>query len=450
MQRSFIIIILVLGLSFSLFAQTEVLSLKDCIAIALKNNSQIITKKNLNQSAEEGVLGSYSAVLPSIGASASYSKNEYGPVTVERDVPISFDPVTGQWVYQRQKIRQSGYTTDFHSMGAQLNQTIYDGGNWWNTISQAKSAKKSSDFDYRSVENTVILNVQQYYFDLLKQKKLLEVYELAVQRSKDQLDKTKKMFELGAVAKVDVFRSQVNLGNDQIQLMSQKNAVISAKNNLNMVMGREPGTEILIDPKFELKEEFGNTDDLIAEALAHNPALKKLNQDIKTQEYVVKRTESSYYPYLSGSVSYGRGNESFDKVYSKFDENWNLNYRLSLSINLFNGFSDKVNVQQNKLLLKNSKENLVSNERALKSSIIQLLDNYKSYMEIIGINQQNLEASKEEYRLAEERYNIGAGTQLELREAQVNLTRAEQTLVAAQYNARITQAQLEEKLGQIQ
>ena len=108
-----------------------------------------------------------------------------------------------------------------------------------------------------------------------------------------------------------------------------------------------------------------------------------------------------------------------------------------------------VNVQQSKLLLKNYKETLVSNERNIKSSIIQLLDNYESYLEIIEINEQNLEASKEEYRLAEERYRIGSGTQLELREGQVNLTRAEQTLVAAQYNARIVQAQIEEKLGTI-
>jgi outer membrane protein TolC len=58
-----------------------------------------------------------------------------------------------------------------------------------------------------------------------------------------------------------------------------------------------------------------------------------------------------------------------------------------------------------------------------------------------------LEAAKEEFRLAEERYRIGSGTALEVREAQVNLTRAEETLVAAKYNARMTQAQLEQSMG---
>lgn len=449
-MKSFTLALVCSLLLFSnVFSQNEVLSLEDCIQIALENNSELKISKFQNESADEAVLGSYSYILPSIGASAGYSKNEYGPVTVERDVPISFDPQTGQWVYQRQKIRQNGYTTEFNSMGIQWNQNIYDGGNWWNSISQAKSQKLASDFSLKSTENMVILNVQQYYFDLLKHQKLLEVNELAVQRSEDQLNKTQKMFELGSVAKVDVYRSKVNLGNDKIQLLTQENTVIAAKNILNLVLGREPGTPIYIESDNQLKTGFGNLDDLIADALANNPTLKMYNQNINTQEYGINRMESSYYPNLSGSVSYGRGNESFDKVYSNFNENWNLSYRLNLSINLFNGFNDKVNVQQSKLQLKNDKETLVSNERSVKSSIMQFLDNYESYLEIIEINKENLEAAKEEYRLAEERYRIGSGTQLELREGQVNLTRAEQTLVAAQYNARIVQAQIEEKIGTI-
>ena len=88
-------------------------------------------------------------------------------------------------------------------------------------------------------------------------------------------------------------------------------------------------------------------------------------------------------------------------------------------------------------------------KRNIKSSIVNQVESFKSYLEIILINEDNLEAAKEEYRLAEERYRIGSGTSLEVREAQVNLNRAEQTLVAAKYNARITQASLEQVLGVI-
>jgi outer membrane protein TolC len=120
-----------------------------------------------------------------------------------------------------------------------------------------------------------------------------------------------------------------------------------------------------------------------------------------------------------------------------------------MSLNLFNGFRDMVNIQKAKLNERNSLINFEQTKRELTATVMQLVDNYNSYLEIIEINEENLEASKEEFRLAEERYRIGSGTQLEVREAQVNLTRAEQTLVAAQYNARITQSQLEQSLGNI-
>ena len=51
--------------------------------------------------------------------------------------------------------------------------------------------------------------------------------------------------------------------------------------------------------------------------------------------------------------------------------------------------------------------------------------------------------------MAEERYRIGSGTQLEVREAQVNLTGAEETLVRAKYGALVTQAMLANSLGMI-
>jgi outer membrane protein TolC len=124
-----------------------------------------------------------------------------------------------------------------------------------------------------------------------------------------------------------------------------------------------------------------------------------------------------------------------------------MRYGVSVSFNIFNGFSDFVSVQKAKIAEKSAKENFEAYKRSLASEIEQYYADYKSYLDIIEINKQNLEAAKEGMRLAEERYQIGAGTALEVREAQVNLTRAEQVLIAAQYSARIVLAQLDNGLG---
>jgi len=449
MKHLFIVLMFVTILFSSVFSQNATLSLEDCIQIALENNPTININRNLNLSAGEDVLGSYAGILPLIDMSANTGRYEAGARETEGDNIVGFDSLTQKFIYKRGIITQPGYVTDYNQVSFNMSQNIFDGGEWWNAIKYAKSQKRSSNYNLNSVINTVVQNVQERFFDLLKQQKLLEVNELAVQRSQDQLDKTQKMFELGAVAKVDVFRSRVNLGNDKIQMLLQKNAVISAKNSLNLVMGRDPRAPLEIKLELELKPSYGNIDELIETAIQHNPDLKKSEEDVYSNDLQISRSYAVLWPNFGAFFQYSRSNEFIERVYSGLDKNWNMRYGVGLSINLFNGFRDKVRIQKSKLALRNTQEQHEELKRTIRGSIIQLIDNYNSYLEIIEINEDNLEASQEEYRLAEERYRIGSGTALEVREAQVNLTRAEQTLVSAQYNARITQAQLEQKLGTI-
>jgi outer membrane protein TolC len=190
-----------------------------------------------------------------------------------------------------------------------------------------------------------------------------------------------------------------------------------------------------------------NIDQLIEVALDNQPLLKKNQADIQSSDLGVSLATANYYPRVSIWYQTGRSHSDLEKIYSDFDQNyWNA-YGLSINWNLFNGRSDYINRQKAILDKKMTMEYDVNYKRELKSRIKGYYDNYKSYEEIIEINEENLEAAKEELRLAEERYQIGAGTSLEVREAQVKLTRAEETLIAAQYNAMITLAQLDNELG---
>ena len=448
-MRQLLLVVLIIVLTCSIYAQDVSLTLEECIQIALKNNATIITNENLNKSSEKDVLASYAGILPTLNASASSGKFEAGESEDFRDVPVAFDSLGNPTRLERRLILQPSFQVNFNQLNLRLNQNLFDGGEWWNAIRYAKAQKRASDYDLISVIQTTVLAVQEAFFDLLKQQKLLEVNELAVKRSEDQLSKTEKMYELGAVAKVDVFRSRVNLGNDRTELLLQKNAVISAQNNLNVALGRNPISPLKIQPEFSLKPAFENTTELIETAIANNPELMRIEEEVKASDIAVARSYSVLFPNLSAFLNYQRSNEELDRVYTNYNKNWTMNYGFSISLNLFNGFQDMVNIQKSKLSERNYQINFEASKLEVIASVLQLVDNYNAYLEIIEINEENLEAAREEFRLAEERYRIGSGTQLEVREAQVNLTRAEQTLVAAQYNARITQAQLEQVLGTI-
>jgi outer membrane protein len=431
-----LVLIVVLLISVSGFAQDsqEPLSLDDCIKIALDNNSQLKISERQLQIANKDYKGSYGNIMPNINLSTQASTYEQGPSSVF---------VEGTFIGFTDASRGESYSTSLN-----VSQNIFDGGYWWNNIRKAKSDKKAQEYTYLSQKQQTIVMVQEAYFTLLKAIKLLEVDHEAVGRSQDQLNRTEAQFQLGAVAKVDVFQARTSLGNDRIEYLTQKNTVDKAKQDLNLVLGRDPQNPIEIQTEFSMEKQDKTLDAMFEQAMANNPDLKRSEQDLKSARLQTKLAFSNFVPSVGGFYSYSRRVDQFDALYKNFfDREYTWTLGLQLRWNLFNGFSDYLNVQKSKINEKIAREQVDDTKRNIMSNIKSLVDNLESYREIIEINKENLESAREQYRLAQERYRVGSGTALEVREAQVGLTRAEQILVSAENNAIITNAQLQEALG---
>jgi outer membrane protein TolC len=428
-------------------AATDSLTLMDCIKIALDNNPTIKSAAYNRESAAFDKKGSYQGILPRLDLNFGVGQSVTGESQYTTFNPTGVDSITGDVTYEQTFRTTPKSYIQTNSLGMSIKQNIYDGGIWWNRIGQAKSMEKSSDLNFESERNNVILSIEQAYYTLMKDKKLLEVRELAVSRSQEQYDRAEKMYEIGATAQIDVFRAKVSLGKDRINMLLQQNLVTQSRKNLNIAMGRDPLTALLVKMKFDPLQNIPPIDDLIETAYDNQPLLKKNTEDIKVEDYNISLSKGSLFPRISAYANYNRSHEDISKVLKDWNRNYRYSYGIQLSYNIFNGFNDNVNVQKAKIRKKIMRENFEDFKRQLKSSIHQYYVNYQSYLNIIAINRDNLAAAKEELRLAEERYQIGAGTSLDVRTAQLSLTEAEQTLVAALFTARVTLDQLNNQLG---
>ncbi|MGH1365136.1 MAG: TolC family protein [Calditrichia bacterium] len=431
-------LLLILTLSAGLFAQGNPapLSMDDCVRIALENNSQLLIAGQRLELAKKDQFGSYSNILPTLDVSVNASKFENRGSFLDPNG----QPVVGT---------ASG---EAYNNGLNIGQNIYDGGFWWNSIRKARSDKAAEEFGYDLQRQSTIVTVQESYLNLLKAEKLLEVYDEAVTRSKEQLQRSESLFELGSVAKVDVYQNRVNLGNDRINYLNQKNIVRQSIVILNIAMGRNPQDPLATESEDETMEAVGDVDALIEEALKNSPVLRQQEQLYKSSKLQHKISKSPFLPRLSSFFSYSRPLDGLSQLFESpadgvSDYNWSLG--LSLRWNIFNGFSDMVNVQKAKINERLTQEQTLEQRRNLIGDVKSQHNDLLALKEIIEINRTNLEASKEEYRLAAERYRVGAGTALELREAQVKLTNAEQLLVAAKYNALTTSARLKQTVGKL-
>jgi len=439
--------------AFCASAQTsepgQKLSLDECLAFALKNNSQLRNAERQVNLAGANVLGSWSGILPQINANFSSARYIQGDITLLRDVPVARDPRdTTRFLYRQLEVTQPGFTRSSHNAGVTLSQNLYDGGQWWNRIKQANASEEAARFSYRAAKQNTIATVKQRYLELLKALKLQQVYEEAVKSSEEQLKRTQSMYEVGSVAQVDVYKAQVNLGQNQVNLITQRNAVAVARANLNAVLGLDPNAPIDIQ---EISEELEPLDlsfeEAVANAEENNPELRGYELQMRSAELGMKVAKGAYLPSLGFSVSYSRFNTVFNRVYGGLDKNYSVNLGVQLSYNLFNGFQTQANVEREGINYNIAKENLLDRRRTLALQVKQAYLNLKAYEEMKAINEANVKAAQEDLRLAQERYRVGAGTLLETLDAEVALTRAKAQWVSTIYDAKIARAQLEAAMG---
>jgi outer membrane protein len=71
-------------------------------------------------------------------------------------------------------------------------------------------------------------------------------------------------------------------------------------------------------------------------------------------------------------------------------------------------------------------------------------------LELMELEEQNVVAATQNLQLQQDKYNIGATTSLEFRDAQVNLIRSQSTLIVARFQARISRLEIEQLIGNIQ
>lgn len=436
----------------------KILSLEECVTIALKNNSQYKNALNREKVADSQILSAYSSLLPKFNVSLSGRQQHLGSLTRYYNTAVyKYDddgkavvdeegkPVVDRYV--RTLNETEPQINNSFNAGASYSQLIYDGGQWWNQIKRQYSNKESREYSTKTIRLSTITDVKRNYYELLKAKNQLVVLNEAVNLAEEQFNNSKTRFDIGSVAEIDVLRAQVNLNNVKIQVFSQENAVEIARINLNTVLGLEPNNPIAIYEDSTLIGDVLSLEESLTRGEKENPSIKMTREEIDKARYAYKSAKSGLLPTISAEVSYSRFNPNVQLVYRNFDRNYSWSYGVNLSLPLFDGLRTKSDIQYESYNLKIAEENYTETKRVVKSNIQKYHKQLNNNLKKIKMMQENLSVAEENVRLAQERYMVGSGTLLETIDAQVSFTQAKMDFVGAVYDAKIVQAQLHNEVG---
>lgn len=396
----------------------ETLTLDQCIEIALRQNATILTPglKVGMTSAREGVWTAWGGILPSLSGGMNYN-----------------------WS------KMSGGSSSSWSADLGINQRLFDGLANYYTIREAQQSLAGYRQQYRSAELSLILQVKQRYYDVLRAKGLLAVDSGAVERSKKDLETIQSMFDLGSKSRSDLLKAKVRLGTAQVSLISRKNAYGVSLAALNNILNRNVSTPFELADVSSAPDIGVSYDQALKEAESNSPQLLAARAEVEANRSSLGIARAAYFPDLSWSA--GRS-YSADKRADLFDsDNGRWGVGLSLSYTVFDGFLKKSNYSRANVSLKTSREGLAQEQNNVALAVRQAYLGWELAKDKMALADETENSAQEDFNLAQEKYNLGAGTILELLDAQVSLTQAQTDKVNALYDYHLAIAALESAMG---
>lgn len=412
---------------------TQLLTLDECIDIALEQN---LTLKELEEElrvATSEYRSSWSNFLPNLSVSGGYSRYR------------SENPWPGGFY----TFEDTSWSTTLH-----LTQILFDSDKFA-LSGQLKGHREVLESEYREEKLSVSLKVKEAYYSLLRAKKLLEVSETRVKESETNLEKTEELHKLGSASRAELLKARVNLLESRLELTGAEKNVEIAKSNLLVILGLGPSEEIRVKEdsvppdRWELEiEDIPTFESALELTRLYNPKLRRAEANLKLAKTDLYAAYGSYLPKFSLSAHYGYEGSSLFPLREAWDsgrKSWQFGFSISLPI--FTGFQRFLTVDKARANCRSAEYYRRIVERDLLLELKNCYLDIKESKERLKLAEENLQLAKESYQAAKERYNLGVAPILELIDAELSLVKAESTRIEALYDCRLAIERLKTIVG---
>lgn len=427
-------LLILLFLVFSIGYSQEQLTKKEAVSLALENNYGILLAKNNVKIAENNASIYNTGYLPKITASSDV---DYSNTSTDYTLQSGTKTTTNN----AETATYSGYLS--------LNYTLFDGFGRVYNYKKLKESYNLSELEAKAIIENSLLNVFELYFEVARltedAKNILESLTI----SKQRLTRANYAFEYGQNTKLQLLNAEVDVNNDSINYLNINQLLKNSKRDLNLVLGRNISTNFNVDTAISFDSLF-EFETVLEKAKNNNIEIQKLNKSIVLNALDIKLNKSDLLPTLSLNSSYGISETDNDNSYTYANYlNKGLSAGISLNWNIFDGGTTKTRIQNSKITAHNlqiEKQQVNSN---LERAVANALETYNNSLFILKAEEKNVETNIRNFSRTEEQFKLGQITNIEFRQAQINLLNAKSSLNQAKYNAKNTELTILQLTGEL-
>lgn len=397
--------------------------------------------------AESNSKNARSVIFPQVDLNLNAGIGFVGKLKSYQTVPVT-DPVTNQITgFAQQVVDTDPVNQGRFNMGVSVNQLLYDGARWWSQISQAGEQEAAARGQLEEQQLSSELEAVRRFYELVKAQLTLKVFVETVERSRQQVDRASALYEAGRGPRSSWYDARTNLANDEINVVRQRQRIAQARLQLLQWIGRSDADVVAVTPEDmgQLPPPF-DTAEAIKTARSRRPLFRSLEANVRAGELGVTISRSDYFPRISLNANYSRGSPNIEFFVDPLRQH-TLSLGANLTWDLFSGFQHVAQEERARADLSQAQAQQRQAIVDLEAEIVRANDAYASEVEVLAIAERNLSVAKEQTALEEERFIAGAGSSLEVRNAQIKYTQSQLSVLQGKADVATARAALERAVG---
>lgn len=409
-----------------LASQQQTLTVDQAVDLAVNNAFAVRAAQSSADQAKANQSVASGALRPKINATGQYVRLAEG---------VSFTAGGGGGGF-------SGSTADSKQINLVLSQLIDVFGVTRKSVEARKFQKLASESDVATQVNEVKNLARGQFYQTLQTRALVRVQEEDLQNAKRRLENAKKREAAGDVSHFDVLRLETDLKRSEQLLTEAQGNFSLAKQALNNILGRPVETDF--DPQdasAPIDVQIA-PDDAVAKAHANRPEVASGDYLVKAANSLAEFESGGLKPTFSFSAQYNR---VIDPAPSQTVQS--LFGILSISVPVSDAGITRARTRAAREAEEQAKIRLEQTKLAVSLDVRSALTRLETADKALVSALSGQDLAREALRLAQLRYDEGAGILLDVTIAQAELTRAQAAVVTARYQYLSAVAALQRALG---
>ncbi len=434
-----IIALIVAVAQHDLSAADKNLNLEQTVALGLEQNPQVLIAREALFEFAQYYREARADALPALTLNASALRYR-DPSVLNSDAFEDFQDMPG---FEFSIDPQNLYQT---TLG--LSQTLFSWGRVGNAIEAAKIQKRRVSHQLNRTEHETALSITRAYLSVGLAEETLRVNKAVLARQEEFYSKTQKSYELGAATRLELLSARTALESMKPELIAARNSVSLTQANLNALLSLPLETTWETAPvELDTTESHLqlNFCDCRKFAFENRPELKdqELILALLELDRAVKKSVLRPSVYLNSEYGYVAADETNlgDPDY----RSWSA--AINMSFPLFNGFRTSGRVKQVESRYRQQELGINRLKDGIELEVKTAIDERIKSDQSVEAARTAVRTAREARRIADEMFNLGAATYLEVLEAIRGERSAELGYAKAMFDLQLATAELAVALG---